>query len=69
MVSPYDSYSRAKPAGAQFKQMQNEKPEFLQNFCFDPGGSRDKMKKTLGAMMDGEAGTAECAEGAKREKE
>ena len=45
MVSPYDSYSRVKSAGAQFKQMQNEKPEFLQNFCFDPGGSRDKIDR------------------------
>jgi hypothetical protein len=25
--------------------MQNEKSEFLQNFCFDLGGSRDKIDR------------------------
>jgi hypothetical protein len=43
----YGSYSRAKPAGAQFKQLQNETSEFLQNFCFDPGVRRYKIKEVM----------------------
>jgi hypothetical protein len=43
---PYDSYFRAKPAAAQFKVLQNKKAKFLQNFCFDPGGCRDRIRNS-----------------------
>jgi hypothetical protein len=45
MVSAHGSYSRAKSAGAQFKPLQNDEGDFLQNFCFYPGVCRDKIKK------------------------
>ena len=41
----YGSYSPAKSAEAQFKQLQNDKEDFLQNFCFYPGVHRYKMKE------------------------
>jgi len=47
IVFAYGSYSRAKSAGAQFKQLQNDKEDFLQNFCFYPGVRRDKMKEVM----------------------
>jgi hypothetical protein len=45
----YGSYSRAKAAEAQFKQLQNDRAVFLQNFCFYPGARRDKIKKAAAA--------------------
>jgi hypothetical protein len=50
IVFAYGSYSRAKSAGAQFKQLQNDTVEFLQNFCFDPGVRRDKIGKETEAQ-------------------
>jgi hypothetical protein len=45
------TYFRAKPPGAQFKEMQNRKPEFLQNFCFYRGWRRDNMRKQQGIVI------------------
>jgi len=47
MVSAHGSYSRAESAKAQFKPLQNDEIDFLQNFCFYPGVRRDKMKEVM----------------------
>jgi hypothetical protein len=39
----YGLYFRVKRAAAQFKELQKEEAEVLQNFCFDPGARRDKI--------------------------
>jgi hypothetical protein len=50
MVSAHGSYSRAESAKAQFKPLQNDEVDFLQNFCFYPGGCRDKIGKETEAQ-------------------
>jgi hypothetical protein len=54
-VSAHGSYSRAKSAGAQFKELQNGRAKFLQNFCFYPGARRGKI---LEVMSNGRQGVS-----------